>query len=99
MLKKFGVNTVMGGRGCPKRLKTPVLEGHLSPLHSHLAQESCMFRKSCKINVSSTFKKHVSRIHGCFSHVFKWKNNSVIGFRSFVLNYTYMRDAVLFLIV
>uniref|UniRef100_A0A673I7D2 C-type lectin domain-containing protein n=1 Tax=Sinocyclocheilus rhinocerous TaxID=307959 RepID=A0A673I7D2_9TELE len=35
------------------------LAGHLSALHSRLAQESSMFRKPCNINVSSTFKKHV----------------------------------------
>ncbi len=55
------------------------LEGHLSPLHSHLAQENRMFRKPCKINVSSTFKKNMSRdfiaffLHPTASHVFKWK--------------------------
>ncbi len=43
------------------------LKGHLSPLHSSLAQESCMSRKPCKINVSSTFKKHFSRLYGSFS--------------------------------
>ncbi len=41
------------------------LEGHLSPLHSRLAQESCMFRKPCKMNVSSTLKKNVSRRFFC----------------------------------
>ncbi len=50
----------------------------LSPLHSHLAQESGMFRKPCKINASSTFKKHVKNLwcfflHPTTSHVFKWK--------------------------
>ncbi len=40
------------------------LEGLLSPLHSSLVQESRMFRKPCKMNASSTFKKHVSRLYG-----------------------------------
>ncbi len=36
------------------------LEGQLSLFHSRLAQDSRMFRKPCKINVSSSFrKKHV----------------------------------------
>uniref|UniRef100_A0A8C2IE40 Receptor expression-enhancing protein n=1 Tax=Cyprinus carpio TaxID=7962 RepID=A0A8C2IE40_CYPCA len=43
------------------------LEGDLSALHLGLTQESGMFRKPCKINVSSSLKKHVSRLYGSFS--------------------------------
>ncbi len=38
------------------------LEGHLSALHSRLAQESRIFRKSFKIIISSTLKKYVSTL-------------------------------------
>ncbi len=37
-------------------------EGHLSPLHSSLAKERRIFRKPFKIIVSSTLKKHVSKM-------------------------------------
>ncbi len=40
------------------------LEGHLSLLHSRLAKESQIFRKRFKIIVSSTLKKHVSKLYG-----------------------------------
>ncbi len=59
------------------------LEGHLSPLHSRLAQESRMFRKPCQIHVSSTFVEKSSLL-------------SVIRFPSLVLNYAYIHDAFCF---
>ncbi len=40
------------------------LEGNLSALHSLLAKESRIFRKTFKIIVSSTLKKNVSKLYG-----------------------------------
>ncbi len=40
------------------------LEGHLSALYSILAKESWLFKKPFKIIVSSTLKKHVSKLYG-----------------------------------
>lgn len=51
---------------------------HLRPLHSHLTQESRMFRKTCEVNRSSSFKENVSRLwvffHSTAFHVFECKN-------------------------
>ncbi len=51
-------------------------------------------------------KKHVSKLydgfhpHSTASHVLKWKNYYVLFvFQSFVLTYSYIHDAVLFLMV
>ncbi len=40
------------------------LEGHLSALHSRLAKESQIFRKTFQIILSSTLKKHFSKLYG-----------------------------------
>ncbi len=55
------------------------LEGHLSPLHSRLAQESRMFRKHVKL-MQVQLLKNMSRdfmvvfLHPTASHGFKWKS-------------------------
>ncbi len=56
-----------------------------------------MFRKPCKMNVSSAFKKHVSRLYGGFSAshcILMFLNEKsrllfVIGFQSLTIH-TYM---------
>ncbi len=76
---------------------------YLSRLHSRLGQESRMFRKPRQINVSSTYKKHVSRLYAIFPiplHLmFLNEKSTLCDWFSVLCIKLYIHEASLFLIV
>ncbi len=77
------------------------LEGRLSPLHSRLTQERRMFRKHVKLMYVQLLKNTSRDLIAVFPiplHLMflNEKVLFVIGFRSLVLNYTFIHDAFCF---